>query len=75
MKIYVRDRVKGEAGGSRHPRFKVVAVEGGDVKFEAKHLRKMEIERIAKDTGAEVIYMAREEEGAGHQREHKGKSP
>lgn len=72
MKIYVRERTRGEEGGARRPRFVVVAVEGGDLKVQAKHLRKMEIERIAKDTGAEVVYFERDthREGHGQRKEH-----
>lgn len=56
MKIYVRERQKvGE--GVRQPMYRVVAVNGGDLKIEATHFRKVEIERIAKDAGAEVIYL------------------
>ncbi len=56
MKIYVRERQKvGE--GVESPKFRVVAVTGGQVQIEATHFRKFEIEQIAKDVGAEVVFM------------------
>ncbi len=64
MKIYVRERTKGQEGG-RNPRFRVIATEGGDMRFHAYHLRKVDIETIAKDIGAQVVYLP--------EREHAGK--
>ncbi len=56
MKIYVRERIKvGE--GVRQPRYKVVAVAGGDLQMLAGHLRKTELEQIARDVGAEIVYL------------------
>jgi hypothetical protein len=56
MKIYVRERQKvGE--GVESPKYRVVAVTGGNVQIEAIHFRKFEIEQIAKDVGAEVVFM------------------
>jgi len=56
MKIYVRERQKvGE--GVRQPMYRFVAVTGGQVQIEAIHFRKIEIEQIAKDVGAEVVYL------------------
>lgn len=56
MKIYVRERKKvGE--GVRQPMFRVVAVTGGQLQVEAPHFRKFEIEQIAKEIKAEVIYL------------------
>lgn len=56
MKIYVRERTRSKEGG-RNPRFRVVATEGGDLRFHADHLRKTDIETIAKDLGAEIIHL------------------
>jgi hypothetical protein len=62
MKIYVRERQKvGE--GVRQPQFRVVAVTGGQLQIEAKHFRKFEIEEIATEIGAEVVYLEAEPEG------------
>jgi hypothetical protein len=62
MKIYVRERQKvGE--GVESPKYRVVAVTGGEFQVEATHFRKFEIEQIAKDVGAEVIFMKPVAEG------------
>jgi len=56
MKIYVRERQKvGE--GVESPKYRVVAVTGGEIQIEATHFRKFEIEQIAKDVHAEVVFM------------------
>lgn len=52
----MRPRMKvGE--GVHQPMFRVVAVTGGQMQVEATHFRKMEIEQIAKDVGAQVVYL------------------
>ena len=71
MKIYVRERQK-VGSGVKQPKFRVVAVTGGKgdeahLKIEATHFRKTEIEQIAKDVGAEIIWlepMPEEERGS-----------
>ncbi|MEN6342852.1 MAG: hypothetical protein ABFC89_09865 [Methanospirillum sp.] len=56
MKIYVRERTKvGE--GVRQPRYVILAVAGGDLTFYAHHFRKTELERLASDCGAELVYL------------------
>jgi hypothetical protein len=56
MKIYVRERQKvGE--GVESPKYRIVAVTGGEIQVEATHFRKFEIEQIAKDVKAEVVFM------------------
>jgi len=56
MKIYIRERQKvGE--GVESPKYRVVAVTGGQIQIEATHFRKFEIEQIAKDIKAEVVYL------------------
>jgi hypothetical protein len=56
MKIYVRERQKvGE--GVEQPKYRVVAVTGGQIQIEATHFRKYELEQIAKDIGAELVYL------------------
>jgi len=69
LKIYVRERLKVKTG-VKMPRFRVIAVtddsETSHLKFESRHLRKVELEQIAKDVGAEVVYLqpiAEEERG------------
>lgn len=64
MKIFVRERTRTKEGG-RNPRYRVIATEGGDLRFHADHLRKVDIETIAKDLGAQVVYLP--------EREHAGK--
>lgn len=61
MKIYVRERQK-VGTGVKQPRFRVVAVtagaeEKGQLKVEGTHFRKTELEQIATDTGAEIVYL------------------
>ena len=65
MKIYVRERQK-VGKGVRQPMFRILAVTGGQIQIEGTHFRKFEIERIAKDLDAEVIYL--EAEGDGEQK-------
>jgi hypothetical protein len=56
MKIYVRERQKvGE--GVESPKYRVAAVTGGQIQLAATHFRKFEIEQIAKEAGAEVVFM------------------
>jgi hypothetical protein len=62
MKIYVRERTKvGE--GVRQPRYIILAVAGGDLKVYAHHFRKTELEQIASDCGADLVYLASMPEG------------
>ncbi|KAF5082562.1 hypothetical protein [Methanoculleus horonobensis] len=61
MKIYVRERQK-VGTGVKQPRFRVVAVveeqsESKHLKVEGTHFRKVELEQIAKDIGAEIVYL------------------
>ena len=59
VKIYVRERQKvGE--GVESPKYRIVAVTGGEIQIEATHFRKFEIEEIAKDVKAEVVFMKSE---------------
>ncbi|PKL59741.1 MAG: hypothetical protein CVV33_06280 [Methanomicrobiales archaeon HGW-Methanomicrobiales-4] len=56
MKIYIRERQKvGE--GVRQPKFRIVAITGGQLQVEASHFRKIELELIAKDVGAELVFL------------------
>ena len=62
MKIFVRERQKvGE--GVRQPMFRILAVTGGQIQIEGTHFRKFEIEQIAKDIDAEVVYLEAEKVG------------
>ncbi len=64
-KIFYRERNK-VGKGEKKPRFMLVAVAGLDMKVYGKHLRKSELEQIAKAVGAKLILL---EGGAG---KHKG---
>ncbi|OPY30746.1 MAG: hypothetical protein A4E28_00149 [Methanocella sp. PtaU1.Bin125] len=72
MKIFVRGRTKVQEG-SRTPRYRVVATEGVDLRFHADHLRKTDLETIAENLGAEIIYLP-EREHTGKSEGHKEKS-
>lgn len=63
MKIFVRERNRAEEG-TKKPRFRVVGVTGGDLKIYAKRVRKCELKQIAKEVGAEVVFLERDGEGA-----------
>jgi hypothetical protein len=57
-KIFYRERGKvGE--GEKKPRFKLVAVSGVEIDFYSNHLRKKELEQIAKAVGAKLVLMER----------------
>jgi len=55
-KIFVRERRKVEKG-EKKPRFRVVGVSGGDLKILAEHFRKKELEQIARETGAAIVWL------------------
>ncbi|PKM76808.1 MAG: hypothetical protein CVU90_10300 [Firmicutes bacterium HGW-Firmicutes-15] len=55
-KIFIRERRK-VVEGEKKPRFTIVAVANTDLEIIAKHVRKMEIEQIAQQIGAELIYL------------------
>jgi hypothetical protein len=55
-KIYLRERGKAEENAHK-PRFSIVALAGVDLKIKVKHVRKKEIEQIANDIGAELVYL------------------
>jgi hypothetical protein len=55
-KIFYRERRKvGEK--EKKPRFKLVAIAGVDMKFYSEHLRKKELEDIAKAVGADLVLL------------------
>ncbi|PKN36004.1 MAG: hypothetical protein CVU61_00445 [Deltaproteobacteria bacterium HGW-Deltaproteobacteria-19] len=55
-KIFYRERRKvGEK--EKKPRFKLVAIAGVDMRFYSEHLRKKELEDIAKAVGAELVLL------------------
>lgn len=68
--IYVRERRK-VGSGVKQPKYRVVAITGENdtrrIRVEANHFRKTELEAIAADVGAEIVYLepvAEEERGS-----------
>jgi hypothetical protein len=61
-KIFYRERRIVEEG-EKKPRFCVVAVADVDVKTHVKHMRKQELEQIAKAVGAELIDLKVQDKG------------
>jgi hypothetical protein len=49
--------------GTKKPRFRVVGVQGGDLKIYAKRIRKCELDQLAEHTGAEIVHLVRDGEG------------
>ena len=58
-KIFVRERRKVEKG-EKKPRFRILGVSGSDLKIYVKHIRKQELDQLAKSTGAEVVHIKAE---------------
>lgn len=54
--IFVRERRKVEKG-EKKPRFRVVGVQGGDLKLYADHIRKKELDQICAATGAKLVML------------------
>ncbi|MDD2605928.1 MAG: hypothetical protein RBR20_03480 [Desulfobacterales bacterium] len=66
--IFIRQRRKVEEG-EKKPRFRVVAVSGGDLKFLASHVRRQEIDQIAAAVGGQVFVLNDLGDGSGkHQK-------
>jgi hypothetical protein len=62
LEIHVRERTRvGE--GVRQPRYIILAVAGGDLKVDAYYFRKTELDRLASDCGAELVYLEPMPEG------------
>ena len=55
-KIFYRERTK-SVEGKQQPRFRIVAVADVNLKFFGMHLRKSELEAIAKAVGAELALL------------------
>ncbi len=69
-KIFVRER--GQVGqGAGMPRFAIVAVLGTDLRIFARHIRKAELEKLAEEAAAEIIYLPRGQH-AGEENEAEG---
>ena len=60
-KIFYRERHK-VGKDEKKPRFNVVASSGVEIEFYSEHLRKKELEKIAAETGAELVFLNFEHE-------------
>jgi len=58
-KLFVRERRKVEKG-EKKPRFRIVGVSGSNLKIYVTHIRKKEVDQLAKSAGAEVVYIKAE---------------
>ena len=61
-KIFVRHRRHVGQGAGR-PRFAIVAAQGVDLKVYKTRIRRAELEKIASETEAEIVYLPRGEQG------------
>ncbi len=59
-KIYVRERTDVGRGAGR-PRLAIVASSGIDMKIYQLHIRRAELEKLAADAAAEIVYLPRGE--------------
>jgi hypothetical protein len=59
-KIFVRYRRRAGRGAGR-PRFAIVAVEGADLNVFRTRVRRTELEKLATEIGAEIVYLPRGE--------------
>jgi len=62
-KIFFRERRKAQKE-MKQPRFRVVAVSGLDLKFFATHLRKKELEALARAVEAELVCLEDPQDGS-----------
>ena len=75
-KIFVRQRRHVGQGAGR-PRFAIVAVQGADLKIFKTRVRQAELEKIAAETDAEIVYLPhgeRKDESKRRRRKRKDKS-
>ena len=76
-KIFVRER-RNIGTGAGQPRFRIVAAFETDLKVYVPHLRRAELEQLAAETGADIVYISRSEQaeqhahGRGGGRRHRG---
>ncbi|MBN1661578.1 MAG: hypothetical protein JXA93_24505 [Anaerolineae bacterium] len=64
-KIFVRERRHAGRGTGR-PRFAVIASQGLDLKVYITRLRRVELEALVSEVGADIVYLPRGE-GSGEQ--------
>ena len=63
-KIFVRHRRHVSQGAGR-PRFAIIAVQGTDLKVFQTRVRRAELEKIAAEVDAEIVYLPRGEQAGG----------
>ena len=61
-KIFVRERRHASRGTGR-PRFAIIAVQGADLKMFRSRVRRAELETLAAEIGADIVYLPRGEQG------------
>ncbi len=61
--IFYRERQKAKEG-TKSPRYRIIAVSGVDLKVYGNHLRKAELNQIAKAANADLVALKR---GPKHQ--------
>ena len=61
-KIFVRERRHAGRGTGR-PRFAIIAVQGTDLKVFKARVRRAELETVAAEIGAQIVYLPRGEQG------------
>jgi hypothetical protein len=77
-KIFVRERRHVGPGAGR-PRFGIVASQGTDLRIYKTRIRRAELEKIATESGAEIVYLPRgeqsdqEEQGVAPRRGRRGR--
>lgn len=59
-KIFVRER-RQIGPGAGMPRYAIVAASGTDLRVYARHIRKAELEKLAEEISAEIVYLPRGE--------------
>jgi hypothetical protein len=69
-KIFVRHR-RHVGHGAGRPRFAIIAAQGADLKVFKTRIRRAELEKIAAEIGAEIVYLPRGEEGGESEDEGK----
>ena len=70
-KIFIRHRRHVGQGAGR-PRFAIVAAQGVDLRVFKTRVRRAEIEKIAAETGAEIVYLPRGERAEAASAEAEG---
>ena len=63
-KLFVRHR-RHVGQGSGRPRFTIVAADGTDLKIYKTRVRRAELDKIAAEIGAEIVYLPRGEHADG----------